>query len=257
MPTRETIPPCIKIVVPRMVARNAAGALYTGTFNRDLYIRFGVSPERLWFSPWAVDNSRFGTQSRDAERSRLGLREDIVYFLFVGTLIPRKNVEALLRVISRMQVDGKRVGALLAASGPESDRFAELSADLAIQDVHWLGFVNQSELPRVYAAADVFALASWTDPRATVVNEAMASGLPVIISSGTGIWGPGDLVRHGSEGLVFPVGDDAALQECCTVLLDEAARTRMGRAGRDRVTRHWSYDVAAQGWTDAIHAVTA
>lgn len=230
----------------------AAGALYTGTFNRDFYIRHGMLPEQLWFSPWAVDNRRFGRSDRTSARASLGLRDDVVYCLFVGQLVPRKNVRALIDAVGRLQAAAAPVGLLIAGSGPLDQELRLRSARLT--DVHWLGFVSQDRLPQLYGAADVFVLPSFADPRATVVNEAMASGLAVIVSAGAGVWGPLDLVRNGQDGLVFDPHSAGQLEGALRRLLDRAFRAQLAQSAQKRA-QLFSYDRAAQGWMDACRAL--
>jgi len=236
------------------VCSAASGALWTGTFNRDFYIRHGMAPERLWFSPWAVDTARFGRTDRRACREALGLR-DIPYLVFTGALIERKRPRLLLAALRRLQETGLEVGLLIVGSGPlEDDLRAQVRRE-RLSDVNFLGFLNQTDLPEAYAAADIFVLPSQEDPRATVVNEAMAAGLPVVVSSGTGVWGPGDLVRHGEEGLVFAADDEAAAVAACRDLVgDPALRGQMAAAAQVR-SRKWSYEVALAGWRAAVLAV--
>jgi glycosyltransferase involved in cell wall biosynthesis len=249
-------PALLRRPVLRWLCRNAAGALYTGTFNRDFYIRNGTPPERLWFSPWAVEIDLFREGDRAVAREELGLRDDVCYLLFVGTLIPRKRPELLLRVLARLQREGHRVGVLFAGTGQLEDELRRTTERERLGDVHFLGFVNQSRLPTVYAAGDVLVLPSIRDPRATVVNEAMAAGLPVVISSGTGVWGPGDLVRDGREGIVFEVDDTNALVDACRRVLDPAVRRSMGEAAARQVER-WSYEIAVEGWVEAVTSIAA
>lgn len=246
--------PELRRLVLSAIVRAAAGALYTGTFNRDLYLRFGTPPQRLFFSPWSVERERFGGGDRHATRARLGLREEVVYSLFVGTLIERKRPLDLLDAVARLQQAGAPAGALMVGTGPLEDAVRRRCAELA--DVHFLGFAGQSELPDVYAAADVFVLPTSHDPRATVVNEAMAAGLPVVITDGTGVWGPGDLVADGREGLVVPVGDAGALAHAIERLVDAECRARMGAAARARLDT-WNYEVAAEGWERAVQSLVA
>lgn len=229
------------------LCRMAAGALYTGTFNRDFYIRHGMDPDRLWFSPYAVDSARFAVGNRAATRESLGLRADVCYFLFVGTLLPRKRPMSLLLAVSELQRRGQRVGALFVGTGELESAMRTKIADCRITDAHMLGFLNQTQLPDIYAAADVVVLPSRKDPRATVVNEAMAAGKPVIVSTGTGVWGPGDLVLHDREGLVYPDGDQDALVEACNALSGESRRAEMGRAAAARAAE-WSFDAGVRGW---------
>ena len=233
----------------------AAGALYTGTFNRAFYEGFAMDPERLWFSPWSVERERFAGGDRAAARTRLGLRDDVVYALFVGSLIQRKRPLALLHAVGRLQAAGARIGAIVAGSGPMADEVARGAARL--EHAHLLGFVGQRELPDIYAAADLLVLPTARDPRATVVNEAMAAGLPVVITRGTGVWGPGDLVADGREGLVVAVDDPPALDDALRALHDDADRRRRMGAAASRRLETWNYDIAAAGWEAAVTAVVS
>ena len=149
---------------------------------------------------------------------------------------------------------GQHVGAIFAGSGQLGTTLERKVRETQSRDVRLLGFVNQTQLPDIYAAADALVLPSEMDPRASVVNEAMAAGLPVVISSGTGVWGPGDLVRHGREGLVFRAADIDQLTLSCEFLLDSAKRDRMSSSAANRI-QIWSYDTAAAGWCQAAHEV--
>lgn len=249
------LPAPVRLSVIGALARKSAGALYTGTFNRDFYIRHGMPPEKLWFSPYAVDSDHFGSGSRERGRDRLGLSPDVCYFLFVGTLVARKRPLDLLRALGTLQERGHAVGAILVGTGEQEEALRAFAGEHALSHVHFAGFVNQGELPDVYAAADAFVLPSAKDPRATVVNEAMAASRPVVVSTGTGVWGPGDLVADHREGFVFPTSDVPALARACEALTDVETRARMGAAAYSRA-RDWSFDLAVRGWREAIAAVT-
>jgi glycosyltransferase involved in cell wall biosynthesis len=244
----------VRHLVLRSLCSHAAGALYVGTFNRDFYIRHGMPPERLWFAPFSVDIERFSSGDRDTARSRLGLMPGRVYLLFVGALSERKRPLLLFSALETLQRRGANVGLLVAGTGELEADMRHRIASSGLRDVHLRGFVNQVELPDLYAAADIFVLPSRRDAHGMVVNEAMAAGLPVIISTGTGLWGPGDLVAHGSEGLVFEADNLEALTSACEALLDPATRERMGSNARRRIGE-LSYQTALRGWVEAVEAV--
>lgn len=244
----------VRDVVLSLLCRRAAGALHTGTFNRDFYIRHGMAPERLWFAPFAVETDRFALPERNASRRSLGLDEECCYFAFVGALIPRKRPLEMVRAISMLQKRGAHAGLIIAGSGALEGRVRDLVQDLNLANTHLLGFVNQRDLPTVYRAADVFMLLSERDPRALVVNEAMAAGLPVLLSRHTSHWGPGDLVRDGREGLVVDIGDDDAIMRALERMMDTGTRTAMAQASWERV-RLWTYERSVTGWLEAASAV--
>jgi glycosyltransferase involved in cell wall biosynthesis len=112
--------------------------------------------------------------------------------------------------------------------------------------VRFLGFVNQSQLPSVYRAADLFVLPSLFEPFGLVVNEAMLCGLPVAVSDRVGA--KYDLVRPDENGYVFPAGDVEALAAILRQILpDGEKRARMGGAARRRMET-WS----PREYTDSV-----
>jgi glycosyltransferase involved in cell wall biosynthesis len=188
--------------------RQFDGFLCVGQRNREYLQHYGVPESRLFFSPHCVDNDAFaaaGAAARvGASASDPPARRRV---LFVGKLLARKRPADLLHAVARLAEH--RLEVVFAGSGELEGDLRQLAAALALP-VTFLGFVNQSQLPAVYASADVLVLPS--DGRETwglVVNEAMACGLPAIVSDAVGC-GP-DLVERGATGAVFPLGDVAAL----------------------------------------------
>ena len=115
------------------------------------------------------------------------------------------------------------------------------------------GFLNQSQIAAAYAASDCLVLASdHGETWGLVVNEAMACGLPAVVSDLVGCGE--DLVREGITGLRYPCGDVAALSHCLAAMAaDPAAAARMGAAGRELVEREFTIEAAAAGIRQAVH----
>jgi glycosyltransferase involved in cell wall biosynthesis len=182
--------------------RRFDGFLYVGQRNREYLLHYGVPAERLFFSPHCVDNDAFAAASSGIDRS-----PDRRRVLFVGKLIGRKHPADLLHAVARL--DDKAVQIAFAGSGELEPELRQIAAASSVH-ADFLGFVNQSELPAVYASADLLVLPS--DSQETwglVVNEAMACGIPAVVSDVVGC-GP-DLVEAGRTGTTFPFGDTAAL----------------------------------------------
>ena len=118
--------------------------------------------------------------------------------------------------------------------------------------VRLLGFFNQSEMPEAYALADVLVLPSETETWGLVVNEALACGLPAVVSSGVGC--APDLVEPGATGETYPMGDVDALA---------VAMERALHLARDPATAHalkvkmetYSLETAILGTLEAVKAV--
>jgi glycosyltransferase involved in cell wall biosynthesis len=149
-----------------------------------------------------------------------------------------------------------RVSVLFMGDGRERHTLEAYAREHGVASVHFVGFVNQSEMPSYYALADVLVLPSSFDPRGTVANEAMACGLPVVISTRVGIYGEGDIVRDGENGFVYPVGDNDALAELLDRLVeDESLRRRMGQRSWE-IIREWNFERDVEGVLRALNHVT-
>jgi glycosyltransferase involved in cell wall biosynthesis len=142
---------------------------------------------------------------------------------------------------------------LFVGDGEERRRLEERVRRLGWRSVLFLGFKNQSELPRYYDLCDVFVLPSEKEPWGLVVNEAMNAAKPVVVSDRVGC--APDLVRDGVNGFVFPAGDIGALAERLRRLTEdpELAR-RMGEESL-RIIDKWNFDADVQGLLEALDYV--
>jgi glycosyltransferase involved in cell wall biosynthesis len=208
--------------------------LYVGEANRKFYIEQGIREECLAPAPHCVDNSRFTAGAAAARYERYRIREEwqipteAFCFLFAGKLIVKKRPFDLIEAARRLQhaLQGTKIHLLWVGTGELGGELRQICNVLFDADngkringlkgchgpnASFVGFLNQSEISRAYVAADCLVLPS--DARETwglVVNEAMASGLPCIVSNACGCME--DLVEPIRPDLIFPVGDIVALE---------------------------------------------
>ena len=242
-----------------LLLRQYAGWLAIGSANREFY-RFHRCPEaRIFWAPYAVDNDFFAAQAaaragkRRELRAAFGLPADAVVFLFAGKLEAKKRPADLLAAVARLPADLKsRVNVLIAGDGSLRDD-CERRARAENLPVAFAGFLNQSRLPDAYAAADVLVLPSDAgETWGLVVNEAMASGRPAVLSRAAGCCA--DLVVENETGRSFECGDVAALADVLAgYARDPAAAARHGAAAAERV-RAFGLDAAAAGIAAAARA---
>jgi glycosyltransferase involved in cell wall biosynthesis len=244
IPLADSIRQRVRDLVLRRLFRKAAGFLVSGRYNADYYLHYGADKDRLFFVPWAVDNDRFERESRLTKAERLELRSaydipaDALVILFSGKLLPRKGPMDLLEAFVNMS-NPERAVLLFVGDGVERQRLEDFCKIRSLKNVRITGFLNQSILPMMYGMSDVFVLPSYFDPRATVVNEAMAAGLACVVSDRTGP--SGDIVKDGENGFVIAPGDIAALTSRLSRFVDEPhLARRMGERSRDIIAR-WSY----------------
>lgn len=185
--------------------------LVVGKRNQDYYLHYGARRERIFFSPHCVDNDYFSHShnilklQRAQLRRRLGISADALVFLFVGKLIPRKRPKDFLVALELAARKVVNIHGLIVGDGPLRTELETFSKEHGLA-VTFSGFLNQRAIPEAYAAGDILTLISKVkETWGLVVNEAMASELPVIVSNEAGC--QPDLVYPGLTGETFPSGD--------------------------------------------------
>ena len=243
----------------RLLLRAFDGYLSVGQRATDYLRRLGAKDARIFASPHAVDNALFATgaaafqkpASRQAVRARFGLGAGEFVVLLVGKLDAVKRPLDAVRGLAQLGPGGRL---LVVGAGPLEEECREEARALGVK-VSWAGMLNQTELGAAYAAADCLVLPSASESWGLVVNEALAAGLPCVVSNQVGC--APDLVLPGRTGEVFPVGDVAALARALRSLRD---RTRAGhdwaQACRARASAH-SFERATAGLVAACREVSA
>jgi glycosyltransferase involved in cell wall biosynthesis len=214
--------------------------LVAGSRAHEYLGMLGMDSDRR-FSPWdVVDNEHFRSgaesarQDADANRARLGLPEH--YFLCVARFVPKKNLGRLVEAYSKYagQAGASAWSLVLSGAGPLEESLREAAANSGLKSgVHFPGFLQYPDLPACYGLADAFVLPSTSDQWGLVVNEAMAAGLPVIVSSSCGC--APDLVRSGENGFIFDPSDATALAAMLAKVahIEPERRKQMGARSRE------------------------
>jgi glycosyltransferase involved in cell wall biosynthesis len=216
---------------------------------------YGINPQSIWVAPNAVDNDFFAKYSDDARqedavhRQRLGLPPQ--FFLFAGRIVTGKGVFDLLQAYSDLPAEVRsRWGLVFAGSGPELSRLQRHASSVSPGTVHFAGFTQREELAKHYGLAGAFVLPTHSDPWGLVVNEAMAAGLPVVVSFVAGC--AADLVREGWNGYLFPPGNTGYLASVLEKISgDDEQRRRMGQCSREHI-RTFSPEACASGIASAV-----
>lgn len=185
-----------------------------------------------------VDTMGFDPVRRSDElRAQWGADADTPVVIHVGRMAPEKNYDLLFRAYAAIKQANPRVRFVLAGEGP-----LQAKLQRAHPDCRFVGFFSREEIGRYYASADIYIHASHTETFGNVLTEAMASGLAV---AGFDYAAARQFVVNGRNGLVVPLGDDAALiQAAVRLATDSALREQVRRAARTAVER--------QSWTSVI-----
>ncbi len=185
--------------------------LYLGSENYAFYKFYQIPDNKLTYTPFSVDNDRFrsaiSTLNREAERKELDISPEDFVVLFTGKLIDIKRPFDLLKAFSHLNIINKKL--VLVGDGMLRKKMEDSVTQEGIENVHFVGFVNQLVLPKYYLISDVLVLSSETETWGLSINEGMACHLPVVISDTVGCGK--DLVIAGQNGYIYPKGDIPAL----------------------------------------------
>jgi 1,2-diacylglycerol 3-alpha-glucosyltransferase len=234
-------------VVKRRIVPLYSTALVGGQRHVDYLVALGMPRERVFTGYDAVDNGYFARGAKQARgqmsevRRQYGLPEN--YFLASARFIAKKNLPMLIRAYAAYRERSSLVTGhslpwhlVLLGDGPLRSEIRQLISDLGLQNYVMLpGFKQYNELPVYYGLAKVFVHASTTEQWGLVVNEAMSSGLPVLVSDRCGC--ASDLVVEGSNGKIF---DPYDLQSITAAMLEfanktDAERASLGEAACERI----------------------
>jgi glycosyltransferase involved in cell wall biosynthesis len=236
----------------RILRSQVSAVLAIGEANARYWRHYLGDEMPIFRMPYAVDNDFFqrcaveAVGGRESLRAELGLEPGRPVILFASKLQERKLCGDL--VAAHGLLGQPRPYLLIVGDGEERQQLEQQAAD--DPDVRFLGFRNQTELPRYFDLCDVFALPSRHEPWGLVVNEAMNAGRAVVVSDDVGC--QEDLVREGETGAVFPVGEVAALAAALKrVLATPETAVQMGTNARAHIGR-FSFERDVAGLRQAL-----
>jgi glycosyltransferase involved in cell wall biosynthesis len=247
-----------KLAYPHLLNRFDA-FLSVGTRNSEYLRSYGVSSDRIFSAPHCVDNDFFRSSADSARSDFIKLQDRFAIpgggttFLFVGKFLPRKRPLDFLGALDRLKHAGHRVWGLLVGSGPLEKEMREHAAQHNTP-CSFAGFLNQQQIGAAYALADVLVLPSNTEETwGLVVNEAMACGVPAIVSDGVGC--APDLITEGKTGFMYPDGNLEELTDRMESLVqDRTLRFEMSRRVQIHIER-FSLDAACEGMLCALDSL--
>lgn len=235
--------------VKRAIVRQFDAALVAGTPQRAYAEALGIPPEAVFQPVDVVDNVRFARLAAEARASRPP--RDARRFLAVSRLTPIKGADVLVEAHARYRASTDDPWDLtVVGDGPERPALEARAGG----GVTFAGFARGDALGHAYGRADALVLPSRKDTWGLVVNEAMAAGLPVVVSEGAGC--AVDLVD--GNGLTVPPGDVEALAAALAHVagLSDAERASMGARSRE-IVAGFGLEAFCEGLWSAIGAGAA
>jgi phosphatidylinositol alpha-1,6-mannosyltransferase len=225
-----------------------ANSRYTSTLVRS------VAPRaRTETVPLAVDETLFSPGDRRGARQRWGLPDSATVLLSVSRICRFKGHDTVLQAIASLSPEQREdLVFIVAGKGDAEQELRNLASDLGVaENVRWLGFVREEQLPSLYRAADLFVLCTREEPGIRAVEgfglvflEAQSCGVPAI---GTDCGGIPDAVEDGNGGWLVPPGDPEALSGLLRRLVTSPGEIReMGKLARKRVLKGFTWQQYAR-----------
>lgn len=225
-------------VVPVAVAEEVALSL------KRLY---GIQRCRVISNGIPTDRYACAQTSRKEWRAREGFEDDDVLFVSVARFAPQKNHALLLKAFAQGPASVPKAHLVLVGEGVLREQLEEQAKSLGLaSQVHFLGL--RTDIPDVLRAMDVFVLSSDYEGNPLSVMEAMAAGLPVVTTAAGGV---PDLLEHGRQGLIVPLGNVQVLSIAMSLLVeDREHRQSLGRAAARRARENFDVSTMVRAYEE-------
>lgn len=194
-------------------------------------VRHGIKPENILILDNGLDVSRFRDTNRLFDRGSVGFKSSDFVVVFVARLVQGKGADVLLRAATRLH-DARF---LIVGDGQEREGLEHFAHEHDLESrVVFLG--ARRDIPEILHAADCFVLPSRREGMPLAVIEALAAGLPVIVSRFDGVE---SVIQDGENGLVVPIDDDEALAEAIEkIRLDPALRAALKKQASESADKY-------------------
>lgn len=250
----------IKENVKKLFVSNCNAALVDGLRHKEYTISLGLESEKIFIKNGMapIDASLYQKEVSRFRSDKVALCDKIGVpyknFLFVGRFSHEKNIISLLNAYKRLNVKGlSKWGLILVGNGPQKKEIERYIKKYRLNNVFLPGFKQPEEVPFYYAISDVFVLPSISEPWGYVVNEAMASGLPVLVSKQCGCYP--DIVHDNANGFSFnPFDQDELFQLLRAIVQGKYDLEALGRHSME-IIKQYSPERTAEVYFKAISSV--
>ncbi len=241
--------PDLRIATEKNLARTCQRILAPTDREKENLLKHCQAPaEKIGVVPCGVNLDLFRPMDRAAARQHLGFDEDESIILYVGRFDPIKGIDRLLEAVAHLKHLKRKRLVIIGGDGPgapEYQNLQRLSAQFGIQEsVHFVGRVEQDQLPPYYGAADVVVVPSHYESFGLVGLESLACGTPVV---STPVGAMADILAEGKTGYVAADADPRGLADRIEKVISDSAKPLLpARAIRDSIKEYGWSNVAAE-----------
>ena len=250
---KNIISDTLRKVVLKWVYRKIDFAFYTGKNNKVYFIKAGLNENHLIWAPHAVDNNRFSAYNEENNtkamelRYQLAIPQNAVVVLYASKMESKKQPLMLLDIAANSS--SKDLHFIFAGNG-EHEEEIKASAKRN-KNIHYLPFQNQTQMPVLYRAADIFCLPSIREETwGLAINEAMVCGCAIIASNKVG--SAADLIQSGVNGFVFDAKNQEELKQILDLLKSEKGVLKKFGENSIRIIKDWSIEDQAKAIEQGI-----
>jgi glycosyltransferase involved in cell wall biosynthesis len=246
----------VAVPLVKTMVSGADACIAVGSRSKQYLEMLGARPPDIFTAYSTVDIAHFELVSsrarltRDQRKEALGIKRRQVV-LYCGQFIERKGIRDLVDAFAIVKREFEDVALLLVGYGPLQADLEWRVRELGLADVHFVGHAEVDEIPALYALGDIFVLPSTEETWGLVVNEAMACGLPVVVTDAVGS-GP-DLVEQGANGFVVQARNVEALANRVGELLRGPSLIAAFSRRSSELIHRFTPESAADQFAEAIH----
>ena len=241
--------------IEKEAAREATLIVTVSRYSAQKMVQlYDVDSKKIRVVPNGVDPQKF-KPAEDCEhvKDMIGGNNEHV-ILFVGNLIPRKGLHFLIEAAKHVIKESKDTKFVVVGEGPLQNNLISYSKELGVSDKFvFLGDVPEAMLHRLYNCADVFALPSIQEGQGITLLEAQATAKPVVAFNVSAI---SEVVKNNETGLLVKPDSYELANAILHLLSDTSLREKMGRSGREFVSKNFSWDICAQNMLQVYSEVS-
>lgn len=237
-----------RYVFLKWIYRNVDYALSPGSASDHYFLKAGLRQKQIIRAEHAIDNERFMHMSKIEEEqlinlsSSLFIKSNEIVFLYAGKFIHKKNPLILLEAFIQLKQQEENACLLFVGNGFLENKIRERINKLPLNiasSIKILPFQDQQQMKLIYRVANVFVLPSKSETWGLSINEALASGTPVIVSDKCG--SSKDLIKNDLNGLVFNSENRQDLLQKMHMMCNDDYRKRLTANATDSL-KHFSYE---------------
>jgi glycosyltransferase involved in cell wall biosynthesis len=214
-----------------------------GSLTKQYLLSLGIKEENISFFSYVVDNNYFKTKSNlsidkiESVKAKFNIPKDYKIILSVAKFNTREAPWDLLKSFSKLD-DRQKICLMLVGDGEKRKELEEFAKKYPVKNIIFTGYIPYPDLPLYYGISNLFVHTSCNGPWGVSVQEALASGLPVITSNMVG--SSVDLIEIGKNGFVYPAGDIEKLSEYIQFVLDNMSKDKV-RTVNEHILQKWNY----------------